>query len=123
MAKKTFFWGTLAMALAFGLVLAGCESTPSAAYSNFIVLNGEIVEAKPGIDPFNGAVVTFYGVDLDGNKDTVEKHIFAYPKFQANNPDLQIGADVVFKESDYNRASGIIGDSHIIAINQKQVQY
>jgi hypothetical protein len=120
--KKDKFsvFGMLAMVL-FGLVFAGCESTPSAAYSNFIVLNGEIVEANPGINPFDSEVVTFYGIDTDGNKDTVEKYIFAYPKFQANNPDLQIGANVVFRESDYNRAANRIGENNIIAIDQRQL--
>jgi hypothetical protein len=113
--------GMLAMVL-LGLVFVGCESTPP-GNSNLIVLNGEIVESKSGINPYDNAIVTFYGVDTDGNKETIEKYIYAYPKFQAANFDLVVGAQVEFIESDANRESNRIGERNIITINQRQIQH
>jgi hypothetical protein len=105
---------------ALGLGMAGCESTPP-GNSNLIVLSGEIVESKSGINPYDNAIVTFYSVDIDGNKETIEKYIYAYPKFQATNFDLQVGAWVEFIESDASRESNRIGERNIITINQRQI--
>jgi hypothetical protein len=107
-----------AAALAFGA--AGCESTP--VERDFMIHNGNIISQEDFINKYDKVEVR-YGVDLDGNKETAEQYLEVTKKFQQENPGLQIGANVTFKESDYSRVVHYVGEGYIIAINQRQAQH